>query len=76
MRTTISLEPDVWAAVERLRRDRSLGLSTAVNELIRTGLTAGSRRHTFTQRTSEMGARMDVANIGDLLETLDGPAGR
>lgn len=39
MRTTVSLADDVAAAVQRLRKERSIGLSEAVNELIRAGLT-------------------------------------
>ncbi|MEA2130053.1 MAG: hypothetical protein QOJ85_2944, partial [Solirubrobacteraceae bacterium] len=39
MRTTLTLADDVAAAVEKLRRERSIGLSEAVNELVRAGLT-------------------------------------
>lgn len=77
MRTTVTLEPDVAAAVEALRRERHVGVSAAVNELIRTGLgRSPDAGRAFVQRTSEMGARMDVANIADVLELLDGPATR
>ena len=38
MRTTITLEPDVDAAVRRLMRERHLSFKDAVNEAIRTGL--------------------------------------
>jgi DNA-binding transcriptional LysR family regulator len=38
MRTTLSLDDDVAAAVQRLREERNLGLSEAVNELVRAGL--------------------------------------
>ncbi|MFN2592973.1 MAG: ribbon-helix-helix protein, CopG family, partial [Candidatus Dormibacteria bacterium] len=44
MRTTISLDKDVTAAIEELRRRRSLGLSEAVNELVRAGLAAKAPR--------------------------------
>ncbi len=77
MRTTVTLASDVAAAVEGLRRERHIGVSAAVNELIRTGLgQADTARKPFVQRTSPMGARMDVANIADVLEVLDGPAAR
>ena len=74
----MTLEPDVAAAVETLRRERHVGVSAAVNELIRSGLgrTDGCGHQPFVQRTSPMGARMDVANIADVLEVLDGPASR
>ena len=32
MRTTVALDDDVVAAVERVRRERGLGLSEALNE--------------------------------------------
>ena len=38
MRTTITLADDVAAALEKLRRERSVGLSEAVNDLVRAGL--------------------------------------
>ncbi len=77
MRTTVTLEPDVAAAVETLRRDRHVGVSAAINELIRSGLSrAPAAREPFVQRTSEMVARMDVANVAEVLELLDGPASR
>lgn len=76
MRTTITLADDVAAAVERLRRERSLGLSEAVNELVRSGLTAGTDDQPFAQRTHDLGDGVDVSNVGEALETLDGPAAR
>jgi hypothetical protein len=76
MRTTITLADDVAAAVERLRRERSAGLSEVVNELIRSGLVAGSRRRDFKQKTHDMGHGVDYANVADVIETLDGPAAR
>ena len=42
MRTTLSLDDDVAAAVQRLREERHLGLSEAVNELVRAGLVNGA----------------------------------
>ena len=76
MRTTITLADDVAAAVERLRRERSAGLSEVVNELIRSGLVAGGRRPDFKQKTHDMGDGVDYANVADAIETLDGPAAR
>ena len=37
MRTTVNLDDDVSAALDRLRRERGLGRSEAVNELVRSG---------------------------------------
>jgi Arc/MetJ family transcription regulator len=76
MRTTLSLDDDVAAAVQRLRDERHIGLSDAVNQLIRAGLAAPARRMTFRQRTANMGLRIDVSNVADALEHLDGPQAR
>lgn len=77
MRTTITLEPDVAAAVESLRRERHVGVSAAVNELIRSGLgRSDAAAQPFEQRTSPMEARIDIANVAEALELLDGPASR
>jgi Arc/MetJ family transcription regulator len=76
MRTTLSLDDDVAAAVRRLREERHIGLSEAVNELIRAGLTAPAQRRTFQQRTANLGVRIDVSSVADALEHLDGPGAR
>ncbi len=77
MRTTIALADDVAAAVEKLRRERKIGLSQAVNELVRAGLTAGRSTRAFRQKAHDLGAaRAALSNIGDAIETLDGPAAR
>lgn len=61
------------AAVEAARAEKGLGLSEAVNELIRTGLTAPRQRTRFVQRSFPMGSRIDMSNVADALETLEGP---
>ena len=71
MRTTVTLDDDVAAAIDQLRRDKGLGLSEAVNELVRAGIQPPVRRDTFTQTTANLGLRMDVTNIGDVLDVLD-----
>lgn len=76
MRTTVNLDDDVAAAVERLRQERHLGMSAAVNELVRAGLAVRPRRQRFRQRTTDLGLRVDVTNITEALEVLDGPAHR
>jgi Arc/MetJ family transcription regulator len=76
MRTTVNLDDDVVAAVQRLRRERSLGLSEAVNELIRGGLHARRPRRTFRQRSQALGLLVDVSNVAEVLEQLDGPTSR
>jgi len=74
MRTTVTLAPDVAAAVSRLQRERGLGVSAALNELARRGLLSGTTRPPFQQCTSRLGLRVDVRNVAAALELLDGPA--
>ena len=75
MRTTITFDDDVAAAVERLRRERGVGVSAAVNELVRQALSRPQQRRNFVQQTSSGHARIDVTNVADALELLDGTAG-
>jgi hypothetical protein len=72
MRTTVTLDDDVAAAIERLRRERGVGVSEALNGLARAGLTVKSDRPPFRQRSVALGLMVDVANIAEALEQLDG----
>lgn len=73
MRTTIRLDDDVAAAVQRISREEHIGLGDAVNRLARAGLRAGrSKQRSFQQRTAELGLRVDVSNVAEALEVLDG----
>ena len=77
MRTTLTLADDVVAAVERLRRERSIGLSEAVNELVRAGLvTHPASSAPFVQRTYDLGRAVNFDNIAETLEAADGPSFR
>ncbi len=77
MRTTITLADDVAAAIERERRRRGVGLSDAVNELVRAGLSAENPARPFKQKTHDLGkAAIDLSNIAEAIETLDGPDAR
>jgi hypothetical protein len=76
MRTTITLSDDVAAAVEKLRRERSIGLSETVNDLVRAGLTTPRASTLFRQQAHDLGKGIDYSNVADALETLEGPAGR
>ena len=76
MRTTVNLDDDVVAAVTRLRRERNVGVSQAVNELARAGLVARRERRQFRQRKTKLGLRIDVTNVADALEVLEGPGRR
>jgi hypothetical protein len=76
VRTTINLSDDVAAAVEQLRHERGLGLSETVNDLVRSGLTAERATRRFRQKTHDLGEGIDVSNVAEALETLDGPLAR
>ena len=76
MRTTITLDPDVAAAIERLRRHRGVGLSEVVNDLARAGLRSREPRRAFRQRSVDLGLRVDVSNVAEALDVLEGPGAR
>lgn len=75
MRTTVELDSDTGQAVQALRRE-GRGVSEAVNELIRQGLLAQSQQRPFVPRTSHVGIRIDVSNVADALDILEGPDAR
>ena len=76
MRTTVTLDEDVAKALEAMRRERGLGTSAALNELVRRGLAVTPpRAKRFRQRTSSMGpARVPLDDIGQALELLEDEA--
>jgi hypothetical protein len=76
MRTTLTLADDVAAAVDKVRRERSIGLSEAVNDLVRAGLMQERSGTPFRQKTHDLGHGIDFSNVADAIETLDGPAAR
>lgn len=75
MRTTVELDPDTAQAVQRLRQEGS-GVSAAVNELIRRGLLAAPGERKFVPRTRRLGIRIDVSNVSEALDLLEGPDAR
>jgi hypothetical protein len=72
----VNLDEDVAKAVERLRREKGIGLSEAVNELIRGALGRKTGRRRFRQRTQAVGIRIDVSNVAEALDLLEGPSAR
>jgi len=48
-----------------------MGLSEAVNELARTGLAASKEPEPYVQRTERVGIKVDVTDIGAVLDLLD-----
>jgi len=66
MRTTLTLDDDVAAAIEHRRRDRNHTLKQEVNELIRVGLL-----HT-DEKPAEAGRfRVEPLDVGELLIDID-----
>ncbi|GMA41312.1 hypothetical protein GCM10025883_33570 [Mobilicoccus caccae] len=63
---------DVAAEMERLRREHGLGPSEALNLLARRGMAGGKTRHEpYRHRTADVGVRIGVSNIGEVLDQLD-----
>lgn len=71
MRTTITLDPDVVAELDRLRRENGMGPSEAVNFLVRQGIRPRQPKPRITTRPANLGVKIDVANIGEVLDLLD-----
>ncbi len=76
MRTTVELDADTAQAVQQLRREQGRGVSEAVNELIRRGLMAKADVAPYRPRTAPLGIRIDVSNVAEALEVLEGPDSR
>ena len=70
----MTFEDDVAAAIERIRRERSLGLSETVNQLIRAGLRMRPRKRSFRGRAAPLGLRIDPTNVAEAIELLEGPS--
>jgi hypothetical protein len=75
MRTTVTLADDVAAEIRRLQRERSIGVSEALTELARAGMRERKEpRPRFVQRTHKFGpSTVDVTNVAEALEQLEGP---
>ena len=74
MRSTVTLEDDVAAAVQQLRREEGIGFSAAINKLIRAALIGRRAPKRFRQRSMKMGAYLvDVSNAAEAIELAEGP---
>lgn len=71
MRTTVTLADDVAAAVQGLRREEGIGMSEAVNRLVRDGLARPVEVPSYMHESFDMGMKIDVTNIGEVLGILD-----
>ena len=72
MRTTVEFDEDTSRAIEQLRRDEGMGMSEAVNELIRRGLLPREPAPKFVQPTRSLGLQVDVSNVVEALDLLEG----
>ncbi len=73
MRTTLTLDDDVAAALEGLRETRKVGLKALVNEVLREGLkqmrARPPRRERFHTRSVDLGC-LRIGSVDDVGETL------
>ena len=82
MRTTLTLDDDVAAALERLRKQRDASYRDVVNEVMRLGLRQAFEVREppapYVQRTYDVGAcRLpNVDNIAEVLDLLEGEGRR
>jgi hypothetical protein len=68
MRTTLTIDDDVAAAIERRRRDLNHSLKQEVNDLLRAGL----MRSDEDRPTSDSGGfRVQPLDVGELLVPID-----
>lgn len=76
MRTTLTIEDDVAIRLERIRKERDLGLKEIVNEVLRHGLAkmeAPEKREPFRVRAFDVGKpRHPVDSIADALAFAEG----
>ena len=73
MRTTLTLDKDVAAMVERLRKSRRQSMKTLINEALREGLKSmvapGRCRAAFETTPADLG-RCLVGNLDDVAEVI------
>ena len=73
MRTTLTLDDDVAATLERLRRNRDVSLRDLVNDALRRGLSDMGRRtksrEPVSTRVAELG-RVRLSSIDNIAEAI------
>ena len=78
MRTTLTLDDDVAASIERLRTSRRQPLRTVVNDMLRRGLLHADAvrepRAAYHTRAADMG-RCQLASLDDVAEALTAAEG-
>jgi hypothetical protein len=81
MRTTITLETDVAAKLKAETKKTGRPFKTVVNEYLRLGFTVREQLHghkPFKVKARPMGlkAGVNIDNVGELLEQIEGPSHR
>lgn len=76
MRTTVEFDPDTAKAIEALRRKQGIGLSEAVNQLIRQALVPRPGAAPFRSIHRQLGLAIDVSNVAEALDVLEGSQSR
>jgi hypothetical protein len=76
MRTTLTIDDDVAAALERLRKQRDVSLKQIVNEALRKGICELNQRRKrgarYQTRVVNLGqARLSVDNISEVLSIAE-----
>lgn len=57
MRTTVTLDPDVQALIDKTMRERGISFKEALNSAVRAGLTQSTpKRRGFVQKTYSLGS--------------------
>jgi hypothetical protein len=73
MRTTLTIDDDVAASLERLRKARSGSLKELINEALRRGIkdmnARGKPREPFRTRAVDLG-RVQIGPLDDISEAL------
>ncbi|WP_099188552.1 CopG family transcriptional regulator [Mycobacterium pseudokansasii] len=60
MRTTVTLDPDVVAALQRVARERGLSFKAVLNDAVRRGLSGEPTRRRYRTPSRDLGLRAGV----------------
>ncbi len=60
MRTTVTLDPDVLAALQRAVRERGTSFKAVLNDAVRRGLSAEHTERAYRTPSRDMGLRADI----------------
>ena len=68
----MEFDDDTAQALAHLRRESGMGVSEAVNALVRRGLLTEVSSEPFVQQTRRLGIRIDVSNVAEAIDLLEG----